>query len=1012
MLSNNQEDGIVSLEFKENDEDTVSECFTLVQSMHQYIEDTRKSALEMDINKASFLMMVFHLMDLKPVLDQLVKEPNFLKMHSIWPTLRCLAETLRDLYNFTHVCSSRSRIFLIYSSNVIVDEINRQLKQLSICLGAVHASGLDLPLELQSSIEGVQAKFTSSIICQESGYSDLSKEISACLDDPSCDEVRITTLLRKIADHLKIPEFEAAELKQELQNDLGRAEAEGHESKVALQALNALFSSAQVLNERRRLASVDSPLLPTSISSIPSSFFCPITKSIMREPVMIAEEGFTYEKSAILEWFNRGHKTCPDTGRVLQSLALVPNLKLQQAMDEFFDHMYHAQMVYVLQALRNQGVEMPVEQAVHSVKRLTDLGSKYRQLLFTLDGVEPLVGLLKPSAPHIREVIIKILIDVSTAGDAQKVAIIEAGAVRVLLGLLQKNPAENSSLSQLLCELSKTQSGKIAIVSEKGYMLVIASAFHASPEIRRPQIRILLDNLCKDDMQVVVEAAKSTIFEPLVASLSSGDDHTRLTIVTAVWSSLDLSEINSAALVNAGIVPPLLSLVQDCGSTESMLIAIKFLYQLSCTEQNKMPIANAGAIPVLVKFLGYPSDEVIRDVTLILSNLATDSENAHAIDSEGAVIRLFSMMKSRDTMLQEYSLRTLGFMAKDSRTVRSQVVELGMISIFYALLESRKLPVTCQRSILSILCHVTKDTENLGAVAPSAEGIKYLIGQLGCGDVEEKEVVLAILEALSHADGMANIMLSEERLLMMSTQYLQQPNPKIQESAAGLLAKFAEYGTMERNVKLAFVRHNIFAAFLALINDEASTKAAKENAAKAVCLLSSCTSDLMVPQSSAQKCLARIGFKQCKACIVHGGKCSVRDTFCLVEAGAIPSLINLINESEVETSMWAVKALYTLVDDTQHSRRGIDLLMKSDILVPVVKLVGKDPSSTEASVKLLENIFRVRKYRDVKNSNVAKTVLMATMAAGNADVRKVAATSLMHLGIIPTDTSYMTATST
>ncbi|MCO5606817.1 hypothetical protein L7F22_061008 [Adiantum nelumboides] len=419
MLSSVRDNGSLPILQKENGEDTASECLSVVRSMHHYIEETRKLALGMTVNKASFLMMVLYLRELTPVFEQLVEMPEVLQMHSIWPSVRQLAETLRALYNFTHGCSSRCRIFLLYTSNSVVDEINRHFNQLSLCLGAI-LTGSELPLDLKSSMQAMQVKFMSSNIFQEPGYNALSTEILTCLGDTSCDEARATGLLRSIAEFLQVPEFEAAELQMELQNDLEKAEVNGLPIAETLQALNVLFSSAQVLNERRCLASLDSSLLPTGISPIPSAFFCPITKSIMREPVMIAEEGFTYEKSAILEWFSRGHKTCPDTGKSLQSLTLVPNLNLQQAMDEFFDHMYQAQMVYLLQALRNQSVKMTVEQAVHTIKRLTDLGSKYRQLLFSLDGVEVLVGLLKPSAPHVREIIIKILIDVCTAGDVQK----------------------------------------------------------------------------------------------------------------------------------------------------------------------------------------------------------------------------------------------------------------------------------------------------------------------------------------------------------------------------------------------------------------------------------------------------------------------------------------------------------------------------------------------------------------------------------------------------------------
>lgn len=1009
--SNNSENDVSEREDKESLEDAVSECFSLVQRMHAYIDDTRKSALGMVINRASFLMMVFHLMEMKPLLEQLTKEPEFLRTHPMWPPLQHLADTLRDLNSFTHDCLSRSRIFLLYCSNVLVDEMNRHSNQLSLCLSAMLASATDLPLELKNSIQMVQQKFISPNIFQEPGYSNLATEISSCLDDSSCDESRATKLLQRIADHLQVPEFEAAELKQELQIDLEKAESGRLESTGALQALNQLFSSAQVLDERRRLASVDSPLL-AGITSIPSSFFCPITKSLMREPVMIAEEGYTYEKSAILEWFERGHKTCPDTGKELQSLVLVPNLKLQQAMEEFFDHMYQAQMVSMLQVLRNRGKGMSVDQAVQTVKRLTDLSPKYRQLVFSLDGVEPLVGLLKPSAPDIREVVIKILLDISAAGDAQKVMIIEAGAVPVLLGLLQKNPAEKGGLTQLLCELSKVQAGKKAIVSEKGSMLVIATVFNSSPENDRSNVRILLDNLCKEDTLMIIEAARSTILEPLVSILTCGDEKTKLEIVTAVLSSFELNEFSSVALVNAGIVPPLLSMLQD-GSAQSIQAAVKVLSQLSCTEQNKMLIAKAGAIPVLVKFLGYPLDRVKVDVTSILSNLATDSQNAHEIDSEGAVIRLFAMMKSKDTVLQEYSLKTLAFMAKDSQTVRNRVVELGMIPSFYVFLQSQRLSTTCQRSILNILYHITKESENLRAVTPSAEGVKYLIGLLeGNAIIDEKEAVFGILEALLHAEEVKSVMLSDEKLLMLSAGCLQQGNSKIQESAAGLLSKFAKFGLEETSIQMVLSRHRVLSTFIVLIDDQSSTEQAKQYAAETLSIFSAYTPSLTARQSVLQICLARMGFKKFKACRVHSGKCSTRETFCLIEAGAVPSLVDLIRKGGVHSAEWAVKALYTLVDNNENTQKGVDFLMKSNILVPLVTLVGKDQCYTETAVKMLEKIFRVKKYRDAKYSRVAKSVLMTTMAAGNPDVQKLAAVALMHLGMIPTDTSYTATMST
>jgi len=55
--------------------------------------------------------------------------------------------------------------------------------------------------------------------------------------------------------------------------------------------------------------------------SVPSYFLCPITQDIMRDPV-VAEDGHSYESSAILKWLS-SHDTSPLTNQVCQSSSLL-----------------------------------------------------------------------------------------------------------------------------------------------------------------------------------------------------------------------------------------------------------------------------------------------------------------------------------------------------------------------------------------------------------------------------------------------------------------------------------------------------------------------------------------------------------------------------------------------------------------------------------------------------------------------------------------------------------------
>lgn len=75
-------------------------------------------------------------------------------------------------------------------------------------------------------------------------------------------------------------------------------------------------------------------LLSAQALPIPSSFQCPITQEVMTNPV-VTVDGQAYEKSAIEQWFRRGHRTSPLTGATLPSLTLTTDAPLQRAIEEY-----------------------------------------------------------------------------------------------------------------------------------------------------------------------------------------------------------------------------------------------------------------------------------------------------------------------------------------------------------------------------------------------------------------------------------------------------------------------------------------------------------------------------------------------------------------------------------------------------------------------------------------------------------------------------------------------------
>jgi len=69
-------------------------------------------------------------------------------------------------------------------------------------------------------------------------------------------------------------------------------------------------------------------------SDVPEIFQCPISQSIMKDPVILPETGQTYERNQIEEWFKE-HTTDPMTNQELKSQSLVENIALRNAIEEF-----------------------------------------------------------------------------------------------------------------------------------------------------------------------------------------------------------------------------------------------------------------------------------------------------------------------------------------------------------------------------------------------------------------------------------------------------------------------------------------------------------------------------------------------------------------------------------------------------------------------------------------------------------------------------------------------------
>uniref|UniRef100_A0A8C6MMT7 WD repeat, SAM and U-box domain-containing protein 1 n=1 Tax=Moschus moschiferus TaxID=68415 RepID=A0A8C6MMT7_MOSMO len=125
--------------------------------------------------------------------------------------------------------------------------------------------------------------------------------------------------LEDLVDIFKMNNIDGRELlnltKESLADDL-KIESLGLRSKV-LRKIEELRTKVKTLS-----------------SEIPDEFICPITRELMKDPV-IASDGYSYEKEAMENWISKKKRTSPMTNLVLSSVILTPNRTLKMAIDRW-----------------------------------------------------------------------------------------------------------------------------------------------------------------------------------------------------------------------------------------------------------------------------------------------------------------------------------------------------------------------------------------------------------------------------------------------------------------------------------------------------------------------------------------------------------------------------------------------------------------------------------------------------------------------------------------------------
>lgn len=123
------------------------------------------------------------------------------------------------------------------------------------------------------------------------------------------------------------------------------------------------------------------------------TFFCPLTKKIMDDPVTI-RSGVTYERKAIVEWFEKFNDSeeifCPITGQKLMSISFNANIALKSTLEEWKERNQAARIKVARAALSLASSENMVLEAVKDVQSICQR-NPYSKVQVRSVGILPLL---------------------------------------------------------------------------------------------------------------------------------------------------------------------------------------------------------------------------------------------------------------------------------------------------------------------------------------------------------------------------------------------------------------------------------------------------------------------------------------------------------------------------------------------------------------------------------------------------------------------------------------------
>ncbi|KAB1227547.1 U-box domain-containing protein 44 [Morella rubra] len=640
--------------------------------------------------------------------------------------------------------------------------------------------------------------------------------------------------------------------------------------------------------------------------------------------------------------------------------------------------------------------------AVLGLNELIGSGNVTNKLIVDEGIITTLFNRLGSSKPDNRLATIQMLRRLALEGPDNKEKMADAGYLSMLVKSLTRDVEERREAVGLLLDLSDLIAVRRRMGRIQGCIVMLVAILNGDDPVASRNAGKLL-NALSSNTQNALHMAEAGYFKPLVQYLKEGSDMSKILMATAL-SRMELTDQYRASLGEDGAIDPLVHMF-NAGKLESKLSALSALQNLCILTENVQRLISSGIVVPLLQLLFSVTSVLMTLREPASAILAIIAQSESILVNQDVAQQVLSLINLSSPVIQCHLLQALNSIAVHSTAakVRRKMKENGAIQLLLPFLKEKNTKI--RSGTLNLIYTLSKDfpeelTEQLGETH-----IHSIIDIISSSTSEyEKAAAIGILSNLPLSDKKATDVLKRENLLplLISVTNFNATSTStaclLVESVAGVLIRFTN--PSDKKLQLLSVEHGVIPLLVKLLSSVSPV--AKCRAATSLGQLSQNTLSLRKSRKSSWLCIPPPAGAYCE---VHDGYCFVNSTFCLVKAGAISALIQILEGDDRLADEAVLGALATLL---QHEiwENGCNCIARMSGIQSIIKVLELGTvKAQEKALWILERILRVDEYR-MSYGESAQVVLIDLAQYGDPRLKSTIAKLLAQLDLLQVQSSY------